>query len=405
MLVIKNKTIGGMLLVAGTAIGAGMLAFPISTGAMGFIYSSLLFLGCYLFMLGTLFCLLEVCSFTEDPHANLSSVYKERLGKVGQLSAWFLFLFLLYAVAAAYISAGGPLLTQAVQALNLSSITAHTGMWCFALGFGSIVYFGTKPAEYLNRILMVGLFISYALMVYAITPHIKPELLVEGQGKYFWGSIPIVVLAFTSHILLPSLRTYLNKNVKQLKKALFYGSLLPLFFYLLWQLVILGIIPIQGENGLIAIASTEYPVTSLTEALQANVGVTALTVLVGIFSFTALTTSFLAVILGLTDFLMDGLQLTRDQRGRLIGIGLALIPPFLFALYYPKGFIVALEFAGLCVILLYGVLPPLMVWRARYHERLTSSYRMMGGKATLLMLLAGSALVILIEIAIFLGYL
>ena len=41
----KNKTFGSALLVAGTTIGAGMLAMPLTSAEMGFTYTmALLFL-------------------------------------------------------------------------------------------------------------------------------------------------------------------------------------------------------------------------------------------------------------------------------------------------------------------------------------------------------------------------
>ena len=43
--VLKNKTIGSMLIVAGTTIGAGMLALPIASAGLGFTTAlSLIFL-------------------------------------------------------------------------------------------------------------------------------------------------------------------------------------------------------------------------------------------------------------------------------------------------------------------------------------------------------------------------
>ena len=45
----NTKIIGGTLLVAGTAIGAGMLALPVLTGMAGFVPSLFLFLHSSLF--------------------------------------------------------------------------------------------------------------------------------------------------------------------------------------------------------------------------------------------------------------------------------------------------------------------------------------------------------------------
>ena len=55
-----NKTLGAILLVSGTTIGAAMLALPVVTGLAGFIPTALLFILFWAFMLFTAFLILEV---------------------------------------------------------------------------------------------------------------------------------------------------------------------------------------------------------------------------------------------------------------------------------------------------------------------------------------------------------
>ncbi|HPE84919.1 MAG TPA: aromatic amino acid transport family protein, partial [Chlamydiales bacterium] len=55
-----NHYLGGIFLVSGTAIGAGMLALPVMTSVMGFIPSMVLFLVCWICMLITAFFFLDV---------------------------------------------------------------------------------------------------------------------------------------------------------------------------------------------------------------------------------------------------------------------------------------------------------------------------------------------------------
>lgn len=42
---LKNKTFGSALIIAGTTIGAGMLAMPLTSAEMGFGYTVLLLVG------------------------------------------------------------------------------------------------------------------------------------------------------------------------------------------------------------------------------------------------------------------------------------------------------------------------------------------------------------------------
>jgi tyrosine-specific transport protein len=114
------------------------------------------------------------------------------------------------------------------------------------------------------------------------------------------------------------------------------------------------------------------------------------------FSDIAMTTSFLGVTLGLFDFLADGLKRQNTRAGRLQTALITFIPPLFFALYYPKGFITALGYAGLCVTVLEVILPALMVYRLRKSSTLNSPYRMKGGLSVLgIVLLAGVLLIIM----------
>ena len=93
---LKSKTIGCILLVAGTQIGAGMLALPITTGIAGFIPAIVLFSCAFVYMLMNLFVLLEANLSCPHQEANIISIAKQQLGRTGQGIAWLSFLLLLY---------------------------------------------------------------------------------------------------------------------------------------------------------------------------------------------------------------------------------------------------------------------------------------------------------------------
>lgn len=61
---------------------------------------------------------------------------------------------------------------------------------------------------------------------------------------------------------------------------------------------------------------------------------------------TALATSFLGVALGLFDYLADLFQRSNTAAGRLQTGAITFPPPLAFALFYPRGFVMALGYAG-----------------------------------------------------------
>src|SRR3990167_146980 len=101
-----HKLIGGILLVVGTAIGAGMLALPIATAQMGFWGSMGLLIVCWMIMTACSLLLLEV-NLWLPPHSNLISMAGATLGWPAQVLAWVAYLVMLYSILCAYISGGG----------------------------------------------------------------------------------------------------------------------------------------------------------------------------------------------------------------------------------------------------------------------------------------------------------
>ncbi|MGE0831556.1 MAG: amino acid permease [Simkaniaceae bacterium] len=401
----KNKTFGSALLVGGTAIGAGMLALPLTTGVGGFFYSTILFFIAFLFMLTSLFYLLEATLMTERASANLITICKERLGPAGEFTAWLSFLMLLYSVAAAYLSGGGSLIADVISSIFGVSISANIGIFIFLAVFGFIVVFETKAVDAINRICMTGLILSFLFLLLFVTPHVEASHYTGGKPEYLWVAVPVVVLSFTSHIIVPSLRSYLHGDVSKLKKALFYGSLIPLVFYLVWEFLIIGMLPLTGPNGLESIGGAPHPVAGLTDALNNMLGVPWIALIVGLFSFFALVTSFFGVALSLYDFLADGFRIKKTMKGKTSLLVLMFLPPLLFALFYPSGFVVALGYAGVFVAVLYGILPVLMVWHGRYIEKKKERFRVVGGKPLLLAMFVGSLAIIFFQIAATQGWL
>ncbi|NRA90519.1 MAG: amino acid permease [Simkaniaceae bacterium] len=399
MKIYKNKTFGSILLVGGTSIGAGMLALPLTTGAGGFFPSSILFFISFAFMLLSLFFLLEATLMSEKVSANLITICRERLGPFGEFVAWVSFLMLLYSVAAAYLSGGGSLIADVLSSSLDTNIPPNLGIFIFLAVFGFIVVFETKAVDAINRICMVGLILSFVFLLIFVTPHVETSHYSGGKPKYLLAAVPVVILSFTSHIIVPSLRNYLGGDVKKLKRALLYGSLIPLVFYLVWEFLIIGMLPLGGKYGLESIGGAPHPVAGLTDALNAILGVPWIAVVVGLFSFFALVTSFFGVALSLYDFLADGFKIKKTIKGKATLLVLMFTPPLLFALFFPGGFVLALGYAGVFVAVLYGLLPALMVWRGRYIEKKPERFKVFGGKVTLLIMFIGSIGIIFFQIA------
>lgn len=391
-----SKLLGGILLVSGTTIGAAMLALPVSTGLAGFYPSLLLFILCWSFMTYTALLMLEVnLSFKHS--TNLISMAHSTLGRGGVIFSWITYLFLLYALTTAYIAGSSSIILDSIYVLTEYQLPSWAGIVPLFLIFGYFVYKGTKSVDYVNRLLMIGLVVTYFAIVALVAPHVNVELFTYSNWSFFWSGVSIVATSFGFHIIIPSLTTYFHEDVKQMKNAIIIGSAIPLVVYVVWELLALGVIPLYGPEGLLEGYKHGANGAYLLAVLLKDPWISTIA---RAFSFFAIITSFLGVALSLTDFLSDGLKIKKTHTGRLLLYCLTFIPPLIFTLFDPRAFLSALEYAGAFgVVSLLGFLPALMVWSGRYYKNYQTTYTAPGGKFALLLAMALSVLIIALEIA------
>lgn len=391
-----HRLIGGILLVSGTTIGAGMLALPVVTGFAGFWPSMVLFLIYWLYMTFTAFLMLEVNLWMEE-HTNLITMAKRTLGRGGQVISWLIYLFLLYTLTTAYLAGGGPIFIEAFETMTGWHLPSWMNPFPLLVLFGFFVYQGTRSVDYVNRLLMLGLAISYVLMVIFLAPHVQSSLLKYANWNAWWIAVSIVSTSFGFHIIIPTLTDYLHRDVKQLRMVLIIGSLIPLCVYISWELLTIGIIPLRGP---VSLAEGFQKGMDGATILGTYLGKTELSLLARLFSLFAIVTSFLGVSLSLRDFLADGLRIQKTPKGRFILYLLTFLPPLIITLIDPRAFLNALEYAGAFgVVTLLGLLPVLMVWRGRYVQQRVGEFRTPGGQWALALAFLISISVIGLEIA------
>ena len=384
---------GAIFLVAGTCIGGGMLALPLMTGLSGFIPSSVMLIVCWIFMTCTGLLFLEA-NIWLGSGKHIITMAQELLGRSGKWITLFLYLYICYASLVAYVSVGSDLLLEVSQA---GAITLNKTGACvlFGLFFGVFIYLGTNTVGRINSLLIAGMIVSYFGIVMLGTKEVSSHNLTISR----WGSsilaIPILLTSFSFQTMMPSLTPYLKGNVKFLRWAIILGTGIPLIAYLIWDWLILGIVPLEGEHGLRAAMQAALPVT---RPLQYVVNNRWVYYLAGFFSFFALVTSFLGISLGLYDFLADGLKVAKRGMNKLWLTFVVFIPTILFAIFVPNIFLAALDSTGgYGDAILNGIIPALMVWRGRYLFKKEGEQRLAGGKPTLLIIILFSIFVVVLE--------
>jgi tyrosine-specific transport protein len=381
--------VGGTLLVAGTSIGVGMLALPVATAAGGFIPSMFIYALCWVFMLCTGLLILEACIWMPKD-ANLITLSSRLLGKWGKVFCWILYLFLFSCLMVAHIAGGG----SVVSLLSNGSLPVWLSTIIYVAIFAPVVYFGTLWVDRLNLLLMVGIVITYLVFVGSSAKYIDFNLLARMDWGKSWLALPVVFTAFGYQSLIPTLFNYMNRNVKKMRLAIIFGTAIPFLIYVIWEMLILGIVPLEGSGGLAdAIAKGENAVNPLGSYLH---NPTLLAIGQG-FAFFAMTTSFLGISIAFIDFLADGLKVIKKGTKKMSLCALIFVVPMIITFVDPHLFLTALGYAGgFGVALLLGAMPVMMVWAGRYYEGHSLLHQQLpGGKITLSILMA----FVLLEVA------
>lgn len=390
-----GKLLGGILLVAGTTIGAGMLALPIVTGFSGFFPSMVLFLFFFALMTYTALLMLEVNLTLAKPGANMISMAEATLGPFGKAVVWGIYLFLLYALTTAYLAGGGPILNGFIEGVFGVKLGAAFGPLPLLLIFGFFVYRGAHSVDFINRYLMLLLVLSYFTIVFFLLPEVQWEPLTYVNLSAVSLGVSIVATSFGFHIVIPTLTTYFERDVKKIRASILIGSLIPLITYLLWEAICLGIIPIEGP---ISLTSGFQAGSNGADLLSDYLGNGVISEIARVFSLLAIVTSFLGVSTSLTDFLADGFNIEKTRGGKLFLILLTFTPPLLIALIDPRAFLTALDYAGAFgVVLLLALIPGLMALSSR-RRGIKSAYQAPGGKWALILSIVISSGLIFIEI-------
>ncbi|MEF1290418.1 aromatic amino acid transport family protein [Vibrio sp. M260118] len=394
----KSKVLGSTLIISGTTIGAGMLALPLASAGIGFSTSLIIMLALWALMAYTALLMIEVHQHAEH-NATLHTLAKQFLGAKGKWVASFAMIFLFYALCAAYIAGGGAQFGERIASFTGLDVSNTASTVIFTLMVASIVTIGTSTVDKVNRVLFLIKIVAMAMVLTFLAPNVTESYLLSmpvEQGLVI-AAIPVIFTSFGFHGSIPAIVNYLDGHTPSLRKAIMIGSAIPLVVYVFWQIVTLGVV---NQDALL----DNQGLSALISKLSAKVNVSSLGQTIGIFADLALLTSFLGVSLGLFEFLGDSLKRQSQTHSRaLVGI-ITFVPPMGFALFYPQGFIMALGYAAISLVVLAIFLPILMVKKARAQAKATH-YQVMGGNLGLIATSTVGVLIIGAQILITTGVL
>ncbi len=387
-----TRLLGSALILAGTSIGAGMLALPLVSSEMGFLPTVALF-SVVAFFMAVCALLIYEANLIVGKGSSMYVMAGSVFGRPGKQVATVATLWLFYALLAAYLSGGGELVHHGFKSLSGTDIAPQWGVMVFALLTSGVVFYSTRAVDYTNRLLFLFMLIAFWGGLILLMPSVKSDFLVTKTTSYssLVVALPIIFTSFGYHGSVPSIILYQKDNTKGLPVAFFVGTLLVLIVYILWLIASLGNLSAQT---LASLSGTENSISQLIAGLSEVVSQRGnLNRLLLLFSDLALMTSVLGVALGVFDYLASVFHREDTRWGRAQTVLFTFLPPVAFALLYPHGFVVALGYAAIALAILAVLLPVAIVWVLRERKE-KNSYRVSGGKPMLLACLAFGMVII-----------
>ncbi len=387
----RPSVLGGAMIIAGTAVGAGMFSIPVVTSGVWFSGSVILLAYTWFCMFISGLMILEA-NLHYPAGSSFHTTVKDLLGNAWSTINGLSITFVLYILTYAYISAGGSIIQHTLAPLFSPTfeLTQKISGLCFALLVAFIIWISTRAVDKLCTILIGGMVITFFLSVGSMLTQAKPAILfdiVDTDASYLpyaLIALPYLLTSFGYHGNVPGLVKYYHKDAKAVSRSLLYGTLLALAIYVLWQYAIQGNISRTAFKQVIAEGGN---IASLLTQMNSVISTPYVAQILNTFSYMALASSFLGVSLGLFDYLADFFKFDDTGKGRLKSALITFIPPTLGALLFPNGFLYAIGFAGLAATI-WAVIVPALMANASRKKVTQASYRAPGGKPMIVFIIA-----------------
>lgn len=370
----SGSVVGAASLVAGTMVGAGILALPAATAPVGFLPSTAAMgIGwLYMTMSGLLIAELSINRLVQSgkPGKGMLDLYADTLGPVWSKIGSVAYFFLHYALMVAYIAQGGVNTNGVLEYLGLSGLSEVPGIGqiLFA-GVCGLGLFAASPSlvEKANNLFVLVLGVSFLGIVGIGATTADFASLIDLSNQHpekVAGAFPIIFLSLVYQNIVPTVVNQLEGDRSKITKAIIAGTTLPALMFIAWNAVVLA--NVQGAD-LTAID----PLAMLQSGMG---GSPLLGNLVTTFSSLAIITSLIGFVYGLSDAWTDVMSIPREgvayEKYKAPLFALVFLPPLALSLTDPGIFYNALDYGGAFgVSTLFLVLPPLMVWGQRYGDK------------------------------------
>lgn len=365
-----NKQITSIFLVAGTCIGAGMFALPLTFAKIGIIPSIIIIILTWLF---TYYCSLIYVEL--NLHCNKKNINNDNninslpliiAGKRASLFENVNLKLLSFSVLSAYIYGCSSIFQKLIGYDNLFIIQTFLTIFTFFL-----FLFNTDIISKINNIAFIFLVSLFFIVVIRMLTFINFPNIPIYEAVNFYKILPLFSLTFLSfgyQLIFYAIRQYCDNDATMIKKAYFYGSIIPMFVYILWTFVSLSII---YNNNIIfynSIVNSNVEVGDFIQELSKCLHFSELQIVIYIISIFTIFTSIVGVGLGIKNSFTNVFKSKGIKNNNILSSLITIVPPYMVSVFIPNAFIKILNYAGIILVIIAILLPIYLYFKAKIDE-------------------------------------
>lgn len=338
------------MMIVGSTIGSGVLGLAYASRKAGWPVLVLWLIIAALISTVSMLYVAETSLRTRMP-LQLSGLAEKYIGKVG---AWMLFFSVgatSFCSLIAYTNGCGKILA------DLLGISFYAGSLIFIIPATAVIWFGLKATGVAEKLISGGMIAMLLVLAGAsfVSAKVPLQDIFYANWTYAMPIFNITVFCYAVQYMVPEVARGFTHQPKQLVPSILTGFLI--------SFIILSVVPLSVFLMLPLSDITEVASLSWGHALHHPI----FYLLVNVFAFCAMLTSFWVIAESFLTNMVDRFQLKDESKvsTRLVMILFIVLPPFLLAFGGAVSFVNAIFFAGTFGGIIMSILPVFMLNRAR----------------------------------------
>ena len=361
----NKKLLLSICLVSGTTVGASILALPLTLCSLGTLPSTFLILFVWLFMyISSLFGI--EANLRAGKGLQLKKLGKFYNNKMASYIGIISFITLVYLLLSAYFYGAASILSSILVDQFGKQFSFCNVIFLYAFLLFLLLMKKIDSILKINEFLVFSIITIFIILVINFLYKISfNHLILPGNGSEqitLWvEAIPLLSTAFGFQVILHTLTNFCDRDPILIKRSIFWGSFLPAFLYIIWNLSTSGLIYCYNFNDYQKLLSKTLEPGEFIQILAQAGSWSFLKFLIRIISVVAIIKSSIGVSLGLHEAWQDLLNndfFIRFRISKMLPMILTIMPPLLTAIFVPHLFLKALKFGGIFAIII-GIFLPL----------------------------------------------